>query len=485
MSKLKQHNSPKRNGMQLIERHRVSPPQNSVPMVDLPLTYLDVFWIPFSHTQRFFLYKHPFITAPYFLREILPGLKDSLSVCLQHYFPLAGSLVIPPETPSKPHIHYEDGHSVALTIMESSKDFASLLGAGKNSLIRQADYDSLVPDLVINRVVQSPLLALQVTIFPNSGISLGVTYRHAVADGKSMMGFLNTWSAVFRNSGIMPENNFVPPVIDRSLISDPDDIIKNAYFNQFPSLATLVEITSDLQAVEENPIARATFLMKRHEIQQLRKWVSARAKNEDLYLSTFVLLSSLTWVNLVKSETAAKISPGSGNDDDRPLCHFFCAVDCRDRYEFKSQVPSAYFGNCLAVMDASAKRAELESENGLIIAVRAIGEKIKEMERRGALKDAALWFAKALESHKTGTVFSIAGSPRLGVYGLDFGWGRPEKVEVVSIDAERMSLAEARDDDSGGVEIGMALRKKQMEAFMANFEKSKSDFWKPLRPPSF
>ncbi|CAM8989072.1 unnamed protein product [Rhodiola kirilowii] len=68
---------------------------------------------------------------------------------------------------------------------------------------------------------------------------------------------------------------------------------------------------------------------------------------------------------------------------------------------------------------------------------------------------------------------SVAGSPRLGVYGLDFGWGKPEKVEVVSIEFPKaVSLAELR-DEVGGIEAALVLDQPQMEAFIEIFEESK------------
>ncbi|KAK9117685.1 hypothetical protein Sjap_016632 [Stephania japonica] len=53
-------------------------------------------------------------------------------------------------------------------------------------------------------------------------------------------------------------------------------------------------------------------------------------------------------------------------------------------------------------------------------------------------------------------VLSVAGLPKFKVYETDFGWGRPKKVEVVSIeDSGAISLSESRDDDinGGGVEV--------------------------------
>ena len=52
------------------------------------------------------------------------------------------------------------------------------------------------------------------------------------------------------------------------------------------------------------------------------------------------------------------------------------------------------------------------------------------------------------------------------MYGLDFGWGRPERVLVVSIDqGEAISMGEGR-DGNGVVEIGFSLKKHEMEALI-------------------
>ena len=70
---------------------------------------------------------------------------------------------------------------------------------------------------------------------------------------------------------------------------------------------------------------------------------------------------------------------------------------------------------------------------------------------------------------ETPRLFSVAGSPRFEVYGIDFGWGRPEKVDVTSVDKTgAFSLSESR-DHSGGIQIGLALTKNQMEAFSRVF----------------
>ncbi|XP_021297806.1 phenolic glucoside malonyltransferase 1-like [Herrania umbratica] len=75
------------------------------------------------------------------------------------------------------------------------------------------------------------------------------------------------------------------------------------------------------------------------------------------------------------------------------------------------------------------------------------------------------------EFAKSAQIISVAGSPRFEVYGSDFGWGKPLKVVVVSIDKnEAISVAESR-DGSRGVEVGLALKKHEMEFFSSLFLK--------------
>lgn len=52
---------------------------------------------------------------------------------------------------------------------------------------------------------------------------------------------------------------------------------------------------------------------------------------------------------------------------------------------------------------------------------------------------------------------------------MDFGWGKPMRVEVPSIQKSgAMSLAEAREGD-GGIEIGLASEKVEMNEFEKHF----------------
>ncbi|KAE8075835.1 hypothetical protein FH972_014522 [Carpinus fangiana] len=106
-----------------------------------------------------------------------------------------------------------------------------------------------------------------------------------------------------------------------------------------------------------------------------------------------------------------------------------------------------------------------------IEAVKVIGNKVRQSETE-ALRGAETWLLDWKEKSETGTLVTVAGSPRLGVYETDFGWGRPKKSEVVHIDVTgAISLADCRDEE-GGIEVGLALGRKNIANFTAIWEQS-------------
>ncbi|GMN36566.1 hypothetical protein TIFTF001_042463 [Ficus carica] len=86
------------------------------------------------------------------------------------------------------------------------------------------------------------------------------------------------------------------------------------------------------------------------------------------------------------------------------------------------------------------------------------------------MEGAAEIFWKLTRAFKEGVGGTgVAGSPRFGVYEVDFGWGKPEKVEIVSVERTgAMALVESR-DGSGGIEIGLVLKKHKMDVFSSLF----------------
>lgn len=184
----------------VLERCRISSPTASVGNRSLPITFFDMIWLLHFPINQLFFYEFPHSRA-HFMETIVPNLKHSLSITLQHFFPFSSNLIVFPGVSRKPEIRHVEGDSVTLILAESSLDFADLVGNHP----RACDmFYPLVPQLgpVVKQsdFVAIPLFALQVTFFENSGISIGITNHHVLCDASTKFDFLKAWTSIARHS---------------------------------------------------------------------------------------------------------------------------------------------------------------------------------------------------------------------------------------------------------------------------------------------
>lgn len=446
--------SPVRN---VVERFEISAPIGSVLPTTLPLTFLDIPWLLFSPTQPLFFYDFPHSNS-HFRDSILPGLKTSLSHALQYYFPLAGNLVTPP-WPAKPYLACSGGDFVDLTVAESASDFHHLSGHHQRDVL---DFHCLVPELPAanSSHAKVPLLAVQITLFAEHGISIGFSLRNVASDERTFDQFLKTWAAIFK-VGIelhRPVLNKNLPSYDRSVIQDSDGV--------YPILLEewwRFRDSGPGGPILDDPMVRATFTMGRPEMEIIKSWILSRSKklfgSTHLLLSPYVLTCAYLWVCLMKTT-------GSNTHNPTELRHFGFIAGGLTRLDYP--VPRSYVGNCVAFGRATARQDELTGDNGVMFAARAIGETIKKLDE-DVLGGAEKWISEWSVFSGAGPHVMVTGSPKVDMYGLDFGWGGPKKIEEISIDrTQAVSLCESR-DISGGIEIGLSLSKAKMDAFASLF----------------
>lgn len=369
-----------------------------------------------------------------------------------------------PPPPQLPYIHFKDSNSVWFTAKESTADFGHLIGDHGR---RVEEFQVLVPELQPAntsssgngmKMLEKPLMAIQVTVFPNAGIALGVTFNHVVADGRAFIHFMKSWAFLNRSQGDSCFlNDFPPPDFNGDWIKDPHRLLASTFMKD-----NWGREGSDTLPTNK---LRVTFVIKRSQVELLKNWVTTKLmeenESEKLRISTFVVTCAYMWVCLNKlQENEAKHPSPSGD------CHLLFAADCRHHLK----LPATYFGNCIGPRFAAAKKTELMKENGIIVAAKAIGRQVMELEEVGALREAEKWISKIREIVESGTNFiSIAASPKFGVYEIDFGWGRPRKTEVAHIGSfGPISMAESREEE-GGVEFGLALSQEELHSFNAAF----------------
>ncbi|KAH0463173.1 hypothetical protein IEQ34_007755 [Dendrobium chrysotoxum] len=354
--------------VKILDKSLISPPPLSSGEVrpSLPLTFFDMFWLNYSPVERLFFYQFPY-SADHFLDFHLPIVKSALSVALSAFYPLAATIR---RRLSDGHfeIATSDSDSVTLTVSEyegAAADFLEISGDHSRPVEKLLP---LVPRLLISPEEQ-PLLAVQVTLFPNYGLCLALAVHHAACDGFSSMQFVKLWSAAVA-AGLRPDgSNPQPPapVIDRPVIPDPRNLYLQMEKGILDERAKEKKVTSGIAG----SVFATTFTLSAPEIGRLKKQVQGKAAEQGMrsfHCSSFVISLAYSWICLLKTRL---ITDGNG------AAHVVFAVDWRRR--IRPEIPENYFGNCLSGCFAKWDAEELLATDGILVACAAIGKAIENL----------------------------------------------------------------------------------------------------------
>uniref|UniRef100_A0A0E0JZV4 Uncharacterized protein n=1 Tax=Oryza punctata TaxID=4537 RepID=A0A0E0JZV4_ORYPU len=354
-------------------------------------------------------------------------------------------------------LFYQPGDAVAFTVAEHD-------GVGVDELATDnprevAKIAPLVPELSDGGAV----LAVQATVLlpARRGLALGVTLHHTACDGSSSTHFLRTWATVCAGAMVLPK----PPVINRKFIREREDF----YDIMVARLHDHVKITSNSPDVVDNKLL-ATFTLSRVNLQSIRDRVTDVAASRGVpppRCTSVVVTFAVIWRCHVR---AALGDVEADKTRNHGRAHLVFSTDLRSRME--PRVPDKYLGNCIDLSFASAPKTDIAATgtDGLFAACSAISAAVDE----GTRYDPGYWERCREHSREVSTSddppFSVAGSPRFHVYDVDFGFGRPAKVDVVSVAMTgAMSVAEGRGGCSGGIEVGIAFPPERMERFKRCF----------------
>ncbi|CAJ1947170.1 unnamed protein product [Sphenostylis stenocarpa] len=423
-------------------------PSTIVP-TSLPLTFFDLLWLRLPPVKCLYFYPFPHPISS-FLHPLLPSLKHSLSLTLQHFLPFAGTLTWPSHSP-KPIINYLPGDTVSFTVAESNQNFNHL----SSHLCEASQRHGLGPDLAISHDKAS-LLAVQVTVFPNAGFCIGINAHHAAFDGKTITMFMRSWAYMCSNlqnpNTPTPTPSLPPhltPFFDRSLISEPSgisEVYTDTWMNHNGSTNRSLK---PWEFVCEKPSdgLKGLFELTPSQILKLKQHANSKV-TVNVHPSTFSVTCAYVLACLIKVRQVKK-----------DTVDFIFYIDCRSRLD--PPIPATYFGNCVAKQMVVALTKELVGNDGFICALEGISEALNRVKDEGVLNGAERWVSDMNELLE-GRI-STAGSPRFEFYDIDFGWGRPKKVDMALIDETgTISLNESR-DIRGGIEIGLVLNKREMK----------------------
>ncbi|KAI7725132.1 hypothetical protein M8C21_007960 [Ambrosia artemisiifolia] len=435
----------------VLEQTNLSPPAATVGDRVLPLNFFDFLWLRQPPIHNLFFYELS-ITQTHFIENIIPNLKHSLPITLQYFFPFAGNLIVFPSCTQKPEIRYVEGDSVVVTFAESNLNF--------NELIANHPRDCelfyhLIPQLgepdKTSDFTKIPVFSVQVTFFPNCGISIGMTNHHCLGDATTRFSFLKTWTSIaqsgsdesFLANGTFPsyDRPIRNPKLDESYLK----FMKVENFKEEFQLPKLCGPTNKV---------RATFILAQTVVNRLKNLVSTQLPTL-AYVSSFTVACAYIWSCIAKT-----------SKDELQL--FSLAIDCRAR--MNPAIPKAYFGNCVGWCLAMENSTQLTGKEGFLTAAKLIGESLHETltDKEGIVKDIAILddlFPNGIPT----SILGVAGTPKLKFYDMDFGWGKPKKIEAVSIDYGRSVSMNACKENNEDLEIGISLPTTEMESFINTY----------------
>ncbi|XP_058092117.1 malonyl-CoA:anthocyanidin 5-O-glucoside-6''-O-malonyltransferase-like [Magnolia sinica] len=421
-----------------------SPDSGQIPAVgSQKLSFFDHFYVLAPPSKQLLFYR----TEAAHLPDVVEKLKSALSLTLHHFYPLTGMLTWSPES-SVLEIHYsEDSHGVVFVEAECGADFERLVGEDVHDKDVFAD---LVPALNFTEF-PAPMISLQVTTFAGSGISIGITINHMAVDGQAYWNFVKSWAELCRTGELVER-----PWLDRSIIKDPCHL-SSLYLRTFaPTLPKLIR--SGSLASRASDLVRRNFILTSKDIKSLKERLMNHTTKGLVAVSSFVAVCAHAW---------ACTAQARGVKDDETTIFSFLA-DCRTR--LNPPLPQSYFGNAIKPCLVEAKGIELSNqEDGLMFAATAIQKAVRK-----ALEDPLsncntwpVWVSKAF-GPPSATIVNVYSSPRLQVYGADFGWGRAERVELLPTSrCGIMIFSDARDE--GNVQVSMALPPSDMVRFFSLF----------------
>lgn len=274
------------------------------------------------------------------------------------------------------------------------------------------------------------------------------------------MRFVRAWASIAKFGN---DEKFITsgplPLFDKSIIQDPNCV--DAKLWSFVA-ATRIQESQPKHLSGNVDMVRASFIMTRDQINQIKNSLLA-TRPTLAHVSSFTIVCAHIWTCMTKTRRA--IGELINGEDEREV--FGCVADCRARLD--PPIPATYFGNCLVACVTEGKCSQFLTKDGFIDAVESIGDGIhSRLKSPQSVYEGTEFFLQDFSSFPKSSI-SVAGSPRFNIYDTDFGWGKPKKCEIVSIDYSLTISLSASRESKEDVEIGLALPKIQMDAFQTIF----------------
>ncbi|KAJ9560745.1 hypothetical protein OSB04_005905 [Centaurea solstitialis] len=411
----------------------------------------DLPWFSLNYIQEGLLFRSP-ENQDFSIATFLEDLKDSLSVTLTHFHPLAARLATvkrqnPPSLTAFSNLENSPG----------ARFIHATVGLRVSDIIEPTDVPLIVHSFFDHHQAiahdghELSLLTCQTTELLD-GIFIGVSVNHMVADGTSFWHFFNSWSEVFRsktqNGHFAPVSR--PPILERWVPEGSDPIIKLPFTDN-----------NELFDRHKRPFLRERiFRFSSDSLSKLKS--KANSEGNTTKISTLQALSAVVW----RCVTRARRLP----ENQETGCKF--AVNNRSRVS--PPVPEAYFGNMVSIVRGTATVGQLMGHGVGWAALRLHQALVKHDDN--AIKGFVdSWlknpFVVKMGEYVDPNTIQMGSSPRFDMYGIEFGLGKG--VAVLSGYANKfdgkVSVFPGR-NGGGSMDLEVCLLPENMAAFECDEE---------------
>ncbi|XWS34642.1 hypothetical protein CRYUN_Cryun21dG0055200 [Craigia yunnanensis] len=362
-------------------------------------------------------------------------LKSSLSKALTHFYPMAGRL----KDAATIDCNDEGAYFVEGRIDCQLSDF-----------LEQPDMEALngflpTTDPETSEAASGCILLVQLTTFDCGGTALSICLLHKNTDVSSLVTFLQSWTAITRDSGEAVSPDFV----GGSLLP-PRDL----------SILPPVNIPS------------GNFITKRF-VFEASKIASLKVKAAGLFVPSRVEV--VLALILKCSVAASRAKSGSAT----PVV-LFQAVNLRNR--IVPPLPENSIGNLIWPMPVFIGDGEMELNELVSMIRREITEFCNEKANKFKGDDGFLLITESLKERrelcKDAALYRCTSWCRFPLYEMDYGWGKPVWVSSTSLSLRNtVVLVDTKQGD--GIEAWVTLEEQEMSIFECDTELIGSAIFNP------
>ncbi|XP_021752970.1 uncharacterized acetyltransferase At3g50280-like [Chenopodium quinoa] len=398
--------------------------------------------------------------------HLLDKFKNSLSISLVHFYPLAGRLATQ---------KFHDEHAIWVYVDGSKGPGARLIHASVDDLLC---YD-LISSNDVHPIVRSffdlgekavnhdghtrPLLSIQVTELLD-GVFIGFTMNHSIADGTSLWHFISTLSQIFLqldDNYDGPKENAIMSISHRPIF-EPFFPVGFGPILKLPFLEPNEFITPN---IDIGPLREKIFDFSSTSISKIKIMANQECGLGHHTISSFQALCAFLWISVTR---ARNLEPDQETT-------FGVAINFRPK--INPPLTGDYFGGFIKRAHGTCNVGELLGK-GLGWAATIIHELIIGLDDKAirAFLNRLIEAPFVVQPNMTSVYYQpnsllIGGSTKFDMYGPEFGLGKAVAVLAGYGNKEDGKVTANPGREGGGsVDLEVCLRPETMNALVLNEE---------------